>query len=210
MEGNMNTIAAGVHHNLENYAVEHEKRQYVIEKIKSIVNRPGKESSSAVGSRLAEIVERHLYQQASSFQEYADVSTLGTRLRKVYADVLRQRLGRKNTAKNQNRREVLERHLGIRKYEELVTLCQQIRKLYGKFAQESCASCNTNSSCSLTPRLAADSKAPTQIVNLFLRTLLCTKIKQIPIELIPETNWDDLERQARDNIKEYEEWMEKV
>lgn len=31
MEGKMNTFAAGVHHKLENYAVEHEKRQYVIE-----------------------------------------------------------------------------------------------------------------------------------------------------------------------------------
>lgn len=149
---------------------------------------------------LATAMEKRLYDNAPSFEEYADMSTLNSRLRVAAMSILSRRQLKKRS--KESRQVILEAKLGKSMYERLCSLVKAVLDLRSQVgASLGCRTC-----CETNLDIPAGEKMPSAVRNLFYHTQLVESFRSSPIELLHCLDWGVMIEQARNIVEDFQEW----
>lgn len=144
-----------------------------------------------------------MFHNAPTFEIYADVATLDSRIRlAAIALVSRQRL--KKAQEKKDRRQALQKALGETKYQQVCDTVKAVQDLRLRGA----ASCRCTTTCCQAKKMSIPGQRvmPSAVRNLFFETELIDAAETTPLDKIPTLDWDTMISQARANMKAFEEW----
>jgi hypothetical protein len=154
-------------------------------------NKPSDQTTMA-----AKCLEQLLFQSASSFEIYQDLSTLDSRIRTVVAVKVQRRM---QASSKKNRSQVLRKTLGRARYAKALELVREIQLSKNqKVATMKC----TGGVCTRPFRQSF----PPVVRNLFFETALMDAFERSPVEKIPPMDWDGLITNAEENLRAYHQW----
>ena len=173
-----------------------------------MLSQSGEHDGSPI-NQLAQTLEQLLFKTAPSFREYADTKTLKSRIRLLTVSLLRRRMKKRQ---GQNRGEVLEATLGVKRLAEVTTLVQDVKQLRLERTSQGCLQCEGNALCTLpterTAPFAAQKQIPSSVRSLFFETSLVHAFDSAPLERLPQLDWETMIDEARNTIRRYNDWCE--
>lgn len=152
---------------------------------------------------LAKKLEALLFHNAPTFEIYADVETLDSRIRlAAIALVSRQRL--KKAQEKKDRHQALIKALGEDKYQEVCDTVKAVQDLRLRGAA-SCRCTATVCQKQIKP-IPGQRVMPTAVRNFFFETNLIDAAENTPLDKVSSLDWDDMVSQARENMSAFQEW----
>jgi hypothetical protein len=159
-------------------------------------------------SKLAHVLEQHLYKTAPSFRDYADLKTLKSRIRLITVTLLRRRLRKRQKP---TRDESLHQVLGKERFFQVKDLVSEVKRLrLERLASEcsgfGCRQKRRDDTCVRTPSSKSQETISWPMRCLFFKTTLVEAFESAPVNRIGELNWDAMMEEARFNVQSYIRW----
>jgi hypothetical protein len=158
------------------------------------------DNNSSSRKALAQLLEKNLFNNAHHFEQYADVSTLDSRIRLAALACLSR--CRVKKIQKRSRRQTLYKTLGEAKYQEVCDLVNAIQDLRAQLAES--LRCKTR--CETRLVILGQQAMPPAVRNLFFSTQLIVATENIPLNRIELEKWDTMIEQARGNIEAFQKW----
>lgn len=157
------------------------------------------DNNSSSRKALAQLLEKNLFNNAHDFEQYADVSTLDSRIRLAALACLSR--CRVKKIQKRSRRQTLYKTLGEAKYQEVCDLVEAIQDLRAQVAES--LRCNR---CKTRLVILGQQAMPPAVRNFFFSTQLVVATENTPLDRIEPEKWDTMIEQARGNIEAFQEW----